>query len=321
MDVRRLATEAFARLAPCLPATPVEESPMLGRVVGGRVFLKLENRQPSGSFKIRGVMNRLLAMPAERRRDGVVAASTGNHGLALAHASRVLAVPAVVFAPETARPAKIEALRASGVELRLSGEDCLDAERAARRFARERGAVYLSPYNDPYVVGGQATIGVELVDRPGPVDALVASLGGGGLIGGAGGYLKTEPTAALVIAGSPANSPAMHRSIEARRVVATPSRPTLSDATAGDVEPGAITFELCRRTIDHSVLVDEDAILDGVRTIRREHGMWIEGAAGVAVAAFFAAAALLRGARVVIVICGGNVDPSLAGRVAKITRK
>jgi threonine dehydratase len=315
MDVRHEAMEAMKRLGRRLPVTPVVESPSLGRTVGCRLFLKLENRQPTGSFKIRGVMNRLLAMTPEQRRMGVVAASTGNHGLALAHASNELAVPALVFAPRTALPAKLDAIRSAGLELRLAGDDCLVAEQTARRYAREHDMLYVSPYNDPRVVGGQATIGIELEQQLDRVDAVVASLGGGGLIGGVGGYLRSSARPVIVVAASPRNSPVMHLSIKAGRVLDLPSQPTLSDGTAGGVEHGAVTFDLCRATIDHSLLIDEDAILAAVRMIERDHGMLVEGAAGVAVAGFLAAGPLLRGLHVAVVICGGNADPGLRARL------
>jgi len=302
--------KAAGRIAGHVRRTPVEYSHYLSSLSGARVQLKLENYQLTGSFKLRGALNCLLGLSAQRRSQGIVAASSGNHGMAVACGAARAGYPATVFVPESAAPSKLAVIREYGAEVRLHGEDCVESELAARSYASERGAFYLSPYNDERVVVGQGTIGVELAEQVGGVDAVFVALGGGGLISGTGGYLKAVGDT-RVVACSPENSPVMHRSLEAGRILDLPSLPTLSDGSAGGVERGSITFDLCRRTIDESVLVDETQIRDAMRGILEHHHMLIEGAAGVAVAGFLASGRRWEGRDVVIVLCGANVDPEV----------
>ena len=308
MDVRKEVIAAEGRIREHVRTTPVELSSFLGTSGGCRVHLKLENLQRTGSFKLRGALNKLLSLSPGERANGVVAASTGNHGAAVACAAAEARCRAVVVVPESAARTKIEAIRAYGVEVRRVGDDCVVAEAAARDYARTHGMTYVSPYNDPRVIGGQGTIGRELEQQLGNVDAIFVALGGGGLIGGIGGYLKSSGRQVRVVACSPANSPVMHDSLQAGRIVERESKPTLSDGTAGGVEPGSITFELCRDVIDDSLLVGEDEIRDAVRLIVERHHVLIEGAAGVAVAGFLKEQHRFEDRDVVIVLCGANID-------------
>jgi len=305
--LRAAVDEAAERIRPYVVTTPLEPSAALSQG-GGEVLLKMENQQRTGSFKLRGAMNRLLLMtPAERER-GVVAASSGNHGAAVSWGVRALGGRATVFVPANASPAKLRAIRDQGAEIVARGEDSGLSEIEARRFAGERGLVYLSPYNDLHVVAGQGTIGRELLEQTGPLDAVVVALGGGGLISGIGGYLKESGRDVEVVAASPMNSAVMHHSIEAGRVLDLPSRPTLSDGTAGAVEPGAVTLDLCRRIVDRRVLVSEREIRDAMRLVIERHHTLVEGAAGVAVAGYLKERDRWRGRRVAIVLCGANVS-------------
>jgi threonine dehydratase len=167
---------------------------------------------------------------------------------------------------------------------------------------------YVSPYNDPKVIGGQGTIGLELERQMENVDAVFVSLGGGGLAGGIGGYLKSTGKRVKVVACSPENSPVMHESLRAGRIVERESKPTLSDGTAGGVERGAITFDLCREVVDESVLVSEEEIRQAVRIVIERHRLLVEGAAGVAVAGLLKQQRRLAGSDVAVVLCGANID-------------
>jgi threonine dehydratase len=173
----------------------------------------------------------------------------------------------------------------------------------------------VSPYNDPVVVAGQGTVGLELANQLESVDAVLVALGGGGLIAGLGGFLKSIVPEVEVIACSPEKSAVMHASIEAGRILELDSEPTLSDGTAGGVEPGAITFELCRTIVDRYVLVSEDEIAAAMRLIIDRHHMLIEGAAGVPVAALLKEKASFAGKRVAVVLCGANISPETLCRV------
>ncbi len=307
IDVAKEVLAAEERIRPYVRETPVEESPELSRATGGRVFLKLENLQLTGSFKLRGAINKLLSLTPEERRRGVVAASSGNHGAAVAHGARILGSRVVVYVPESASPAKIEAIEALGAEIRREAGDGLLAEVAARRHAEDQGLAFLSPYNDASVVGGQGTVGVELARQLEQVDAVYVALGGGGLISGIAGYLKWLAGDVEVVACSPANSSVMADSVRAGRILDQESEPTLSDGTAGGVESGAITFELCRALVDRYLEVSETEIRDAMRFVIGRHHTLIEGAAAVPVAALLKDQDRLAGRHVAVVLCGANV--------------
>ena len=315
MDFIREVEEANERITPYVRRTPVEYSPLLSAQTGARVHLKLENLQRTGSFKFRGAMNKLLSLEESERRLGVVAASTGNHGLALATGAAELGVEAVVYAPVNATESKLDAVRALGAEVRLVGEDCLVAEAAAREHAAQSGGIYVSPYNDAAVVAGQGTIGLELDEQLEGLDAVFIAVGGGGLISGVGGALKGCGRDVRIIGASPENSAVMHASLQAGRILDLPSLPTLSDGTAGGLEAGAITFETCREVVDDFVLVSEAEIADAVRLLVSRHHTLVEGAAGAALASFMKCADQFRGRDVVVVLCGANIDPAVLKRI------
>jgi len=305
-DVRSLVEAAETRIRPLLRETPLEPSPLLSELAVADVYVKLENLQPTGSFKVRGALNKLYSLAPEERQAGVVAASTGNHGAAVAYGLHLLGIPGIVFVPENAAPAKVAKIRDLGADVRFFGDEGGATETHARAFAAEHGMTYVSPYNDWEVVGGQGTIGAEIARQLPGIEAVVASLGGGGLIGGIAGYLKALKPGLTVIAASARNSKAMMESVRVGRVVETVHLPTLSDGTAGGIEQGTITFELCRELVDEFVDVDEEAIAEGTRLFFESHRATVEGAAGVAVAGLLAAKRRLAGRKVAVVICGAN---------------
>ncbi|HEV8701596.1 MAG TPA: threonine/serine dehydratase [Candidatus Polarisedimenticolia bacterium] len=308
MDLKTEITAAETRIRPYVRETPVDESPALGQAAGARVLLKMEHLQLTGSFKLRGAMNRLLSLTPDEKAEGIVTASSGNHGAAVAYGLKALGCPGVIFVPENASPAKVANIRAYGAEVRTHATDSGITEMFARRHAQETARVYVSPYNDPLVVAGQGTIGAELARQVDRIDALFVALGGGGLISGIAGYLKSGGAPVEVIACSPENSAVMHHSVAAGRILEMESKPTLSDGTAGAVEPGAITLDLCRRFVDRYVLVSETEIRDAMRLVIDRHHTLIEGAAGVAVAGFLKEKERFAGRSVVIVLCGANIS-------------
>lgn len=308
MEILALARAAEARLRPHLPPSPLIRAEGLSRALVASVYLKLENVQPTGSFKIRGALNALLAMDRGERLNGVIAASSGNHGAAVAYAAHALGVPARVVVPGHASPAKVAVMRRYGVEVVFRGEDSLESERAARADAAAEGRPYLSPYNDARVVAGQATCGLEIADAPQPWDGLFIAVGGGGLIGGAGGAAKALRPGLRVIGCQPAHSRVMAESVAAGRVLDLPSAPTLSDGTAGGVEADSLTFPLVQRVVDAFEVVPEAEIAAAMRWCLFEERVLAEGAAGVAVAALLRQRDRWRGKTVAVVVCGGNVD-------------
>jgi len=286
--------------------TPLQRSERWSEGAGASIFFKLENLAPTGSFKVRGAFAKLLSLQPEALHRGVVAASTGNHGAAVACALSKLGATGLIFVPKGASKAKVERIRSFGGEVRFVGAESGETERLARAYAEERSLSYISPYNDWDVVAGQGTIGREIAASLPNVDIVVASLGGGGLIGGIGAYLKSARPQTRVVAASPRNSAAMIASLRAGRIVEVDHLPTLSDGTAGGIEPGAITFDLCATVVDECVLVDENEIAANMERFAASEDMVIEGAAGVALAALGHIRA--ADATVAVVICGGNID-------------
>jgi len=305
--------EAERLIRPHVRETLVEQSdalasPAAGGPAAAAVWLKCESLQHTGSFKLRGALNKVLSLPPDALARGVVTASTGNHGRGVAHALSVVGARGTIYLPTTALAGKVAALRRyPSVALELHGEESGATEIFARRTAEARGQVYISPYNDLDVIAGQGTIGLEL-DRQCPaLDAVFIAVGGGGLISGIAAALRARRPGVRVIGCWPEHSPALHASLQAGRIVDVPEQPTLSDATAGGMEPGAITFELARELVDESVLVSEDEIADALRLVVAEHHLVVEGAAAVAVAAYRKTAARHAGKSVAIVLCGGNI--------------
>jgi threonine dehydratase len=308
IGIRDEVLAAEKRIRPYIRETPVDYSSYLSRATDCRAYLKLENLQHTGSFKARGAINKLLSLEPGQREAGVIAASTGNHGLAVAYGASMLGMHGTIFLPENTSPQKVKMLRNYEVEIVFFGTDCEEAEIHARTEAGKSGRVYISPYNDPHVLGGQGTIAVELLRQLAPIDCIMVSVGGGGLIAGIAGYLKEAGREAEVIGCLPKNSPAMFDSIKAGKIVDSPILPTLSDGTAGGIEADSITFEPCRRYVDEWLLVTEDEIREGIKLIFQEHRYVIEGAAGVVVASFLKLRDRLAEKNVVLVICGGNIE-------------
>lgn len=302
------AVLAANRIAAHIRETPLDYSPALSELSGANVYLKLENLQHTGSFKLRGAFNKLLSLTPEERAAGGVAASSGNHGAAIAYAMSKLGVTGVIFVPEQTSPTKVDAIKRAGGEVRFFGNDGLDTEMHAREYAEQNDMVYLSPYNDLDVIAGQGTCGVEIARQLSAIDAVFIAVGGGGLISGVGSFLKSVNPATSVIACQPLASAVMTESVKAGEILDLPSEPTLSDGTAGGIEAGSITFDICRDLVDEYQVVTEEQIADAMCLFIDSHHMLPEGAAGVAIAGFLASAEKYQGKNVVIIVCGGNIS-------------
>jgi threonine dehydratase len=311
---------ASQRIAPHIHRTECRRSGALSEISGGEVFLKLENTQHSGSFKLRGVLNKILSLSPEDSKKLLITASTGNHGAAFAHAVQHFGLRGKLFMPETAAQVKIENLRATGVPFELVGDDCVVAEAAAAAFARDNGHLWISPYNDSEVVHGQGTLGVELLQQLEAIDAVVVPVGGGGLIGGVAGYLKAMDPSIEVIGCQPVNSCVMYESVRAGEILDIESLPTISDATAGGIEHGAITLELCRRLVDDFVLLKEKEIMDAMLFLREKEDLTIEGAAAMPAAVALKYPSRFKGRRVALIVSGGRVDEATLAKVLTSNR-
>ena len=313
--LHRILTEierAEHRIRPHVRCTSLIPSPVLGQGARRTVLLKAENLQLTGSFKIRGALNKLMAL-GEAGHSRVVTASSGNHAMAVAFALGLTRLRGKIFLPEDVSQIKLRALERAGADLQLVAGECLDAEKEARRWAESHGLAYVSPYNDPEVVGGQGTLGVELARQTPDLDAVFVAVGGGGLISGTAAWLKKVNPRIRVVACSPLHSCAMHESLQAGRLLEVESLPTLSDGTAGSIEADSITFELCQTLVDDSVVVTEEEIEAAMKLMLQRHRLVVEGAAGVAVAGFLKAA--VPSARCAVVLCGGNVSREVLGRI------
>jgi threonine dehydratase len=299
------ARETRARIARFVRHTPLVEldAPSPGAAADPIRLVKLETLQRTGSFKIRGAAS---AITAGARPREIVAASTGNHALAVVAVARALEVPCRVFVPAAAAPAKLARLRSAGVELVEVDGDPLRAELSARAAAEESaGALLVPPYNDARVILGAATLGLELLeDLAEPPNVLFTAVGGGGLISGIALAVRRRWPQCTIVGCLPEASPAMRDAVAAGRVVDSLVRPTLADATAGNIEEGSITVAICAALVDEFTLVGEAEIAAAMRTALLEHHLLIEGAAALALAA-----SLRRtdSGRHVVVLGGGGV--------------
>jgi threonine dehydratase len=302
--------------------TPLRQSRRLSASTGANVLLKLENLQDTGSFKLRGAANKLLSLPREQAARGIVAASNGNHALAVATIGRMLGIPVEVFVSEHVDPARRNSIESLQAIVQTVKGDSLLAEQTARRMAEQSDRTYVSPYNDRDVIAGQGTVAVEILRQlsqsgsSGP-DAVFVAVGGGGLIGGIGSHLKAASPVTEIVGCWPVNSPVLYECLSAGRIIDVPEKPTLSVSTAGGMEADAVTLALAQQVIDRKVLVTEAEIIDAARRVYREEGQLIEGAAAVAVAGFLKTADGYAGKTVVIIVCGGNAAPALEARIKK----
>ena len=278
------------------------------------MYAKLEQLQTTGSFKLRGAANKIMSLTPEAAAAGVVTSSTGNHGLAVAAAAQYRSIDAEVFLSSQVPDAKWKKIESHGARIRIAGQNPLDAEITARTAAEESGRTYVSPYNDRHVVAGQGTIGVELMRQVENIDAIFIATGGGGLISGVGTYLRDKSPHTEIVGCWPENSRVLYECLRAGNVIEFPESYTLSESTAGGVEPGSMTFELAQAAMHRGVLVSEEAILDAMKWAHEQNWI-IEGAAGVALAAFFQEASRYEGKTVVVLFCGGNLSPEVQSRM------
>lgn len=304
--------QARNRIKNYVRRTPLEFSPFLSqRCRDSKVYIKCENLQLTGSFKIRGAFNKVCLLKekdANISKRGAVSASTGNHALACTEAMNQLGVPIRVFVPENISSAKHERLKVNNAILTLHGQDCIFAENAARKYSEENKIPFISPYNDIDVAAGQGTIGIEIFEDLPDVDNVLVPVGGGGLIGGIAAYLKGVNPRIKVYGCQPIQSKVMYESIKAGSIIFEESGDTLSDGTSGGIEENSVTFELCRNYVDHWLLVEEEHIAKAIYFMLSHHHMMIEGAAGVSLGAFMTNMDRFAGQKTVIIACGANIS-------------
>jgi threonine dehydratase len=311
-QVATMSAEIAPKIAEHAVRTPLTHFAGASETCGATLLVKCEHQQRTGSFKLRGALSKVLNLSADERARGVVTASSGNHGLGVAQALSFVGGRGIVCVPEGASSAKVGAISRFDVEIRSLGKESGETEARARELADKLGMVYVSPYNDIDVVAGQGTIGREVVEQLGShsLDAVVVSVGGGGLISGVAASVKAALPATRVIGASPANDAAMAASVRAGEIIEIDALPTISDGTAGGIEPGSITFPLCSELVDDWVLVSEEQICEALRLVIDTEHQLIEGAAAVAVAAAIEAGKANPGQTIAVVSCGANISTS-----------
>ncbi|MBU6389398.1 threonine/serine dehydratase [Patescibacteria group bacterium] len=303
--------EAETRIRPYTLVTPLIPSLVFSKQYGAEVYLKMESEQYTGSFKARGSMNKFLAQQKEIEEKGFIAASTGNHGQGVARAASLLGAQGTIYLPMNADKGKVQAIQNYGVDIQYHGSTSLDTEIFARAEAEEKGKVWISPYNDPYIVAGQGTVGIELLNQQPDLDVVFVTIGGGGLISGIATYLKEKNPHIKIVGCLPENSPEMALAVKAGHHVTFPGTDTLSSASAGGFEEDSITFGICRNLVDSFVLVSETEIREAILSMLNAHHKVIEGAAAVALAAFLKTSAEYKGKNVGVVLSGANLSTQL----------
>jgi threonine dehydratase len=299
---------AYGRIAGAVVRTPAEFSGGLSEMTGARVYIKWECDQATGSFKLRGALNKLRTMTPEERGRGVVSASTGNHGLAMAEASKIEGVDLKLFLPVTASEVKKSRIEAAGVKVEYFGSDCGKTEAHAREVAGRTGRVFVSPYNDWDIIFGAGTISLELIEDVPGVDDVIVPVGGGGLITGIAAFLKSAKPSVRTAGVEPEASAFMAASVAAGRLIDIDERETIADAVAGGIEPGAITFPLYRDLVAETLLVSEPAIAESMVLVFERFGRVIEGAGALPLAGLISFPETFVGRTVVLVASGRNID-------------
>ncbi len=303
--------DARKAIAPFIKCTPLVQSQFLTTYCGCPLFLKLENLQITNSFKPRGVFNKLLHLNADEKDRGIITASAGNHGQAVAFAAQKLNYYARVVVPRNTPKVKIDGIRKYGADLVLFGENYDEAERKAEELARKDGCAYISPYNDEYIVAGHGTIGLEIIEALPNVDVVMVPLGGGGLISGISIAVKSAMPGVEVIGVQSKSSPVMYESLKAGKIVQVQKAKTKSVAEGLSGNVGPITFEIVQKRVDRVVLVEEETLRHAVFLLWNYDKQVVEGSGAAAVAPVIENKPLFIGKTVVSVVSGGNIDSYL----------
>jgi len=295
--------------SPCRLSIPLSE------IGGAEIFCKLDNLQRTGSFKERGARNALAQLPPEQRKRGVIAASAGNHAQALAYQGKLLGIPATVVMPQYAPLIKVDNCQKLGANVVLHGKDFAEAKARAHQIAAGKGLAYIDGYDDPAIIAGQGTIGIEIIEQVPDVDAVVVPVGGAGLIAGVSLAVKTLRPQTKIIAVEADSVASFSAALEAGKPTRTALHPTLADGLAIP-QVGANGFEVARSRVDRTVTVTEEQIAISIlRIVELEKGV-VEGAAATPLAACLSGKLKeFSGKRVVLLFSGGNIDPNVLSRV------
>jgi len=299
--------QARERIKEYIKVTPLQPAPQLSKLTGASVFLKLESEQITGSFKVRGALNRLMTLSKEETEKGVITASTGNHGLGVAFASQQLGIHAKVVFPIGASAVKRKRMEHAGVEI-IQDVGYEEVEPYGRKLAKDHGLTYISPYNDPEIVAGAGTSGLEIIEQQDGIDVVFVPIGGGGLISGIATVIKSKSPTTQVIGVQSEVSPEVHDSWIAGHWVESEESDSLAQGLMGGVESDSITLDIIDKYVDRIVLVSEDSIKRAMRFLYEKESLLIEGAGAVTTAALMENATEFVGKKVVLAVSGGNIS-------------
>jgi threonine dehydratase len=294
--------------------SPCPYSLTLSRLCGCKVYCKLDHLQMTGSFKERGARNKLLQLPDRLRTAGVIAASAGNHALGLAYHGQLLFIPVTVVMPRWAPLIKVSNCRGFGANVILHGDTFDEARKHALAISAEKGLSFIPGFDDPDIIAGQGTMGLEILEDVPDVDAIIIPVGGGGLLAGVGTAIKALRPQTRLIGVEPCNAPSLDASLRAGKVTRIETKPTLADGLAV-AEIGTLCFEMIKGMIDELRLVDESQIAKAIVRLLELEKMVVEGAGAVSLAAASDRTLGLEGKKVVLVLCGGNIDVTLISRI------
>lgn len=299
--------KARQRLQGVIHETPLDFSATFSRLTGSQIYLKLENLQKTGSFKIRGAYNKICTLDEASRKKGVIAASAGNHAQGVAFAARRAGINSVVVMPRNAPVSKVVATQEYGAQVILAGEDYDQAFAHALAIQKETGAAFIHSFDDPQVIAGQGTIALELLAALPDLDAVVVPVGGGGLLAGIALAAKTAKPAAKIIGVQSKSAPAVYLFLKEKEIPALPGGRTIADGI-NVRRPGKLTLELISRYVDEVVLVEEEEIAQAILLLLERSKLVVEGAGAAGLAALLHGKISLPGRKVAVVLSGGNVD-------------
>jgi len=308
IDIHQEVIAADKRIRKFVKETPVEHSVFLSQLINGTVHLKLDLYQTTGSFKFRGATSKIMSLSEEELDRGVISASTGNYALAVGQAMKNVGREATIYLAEDVPNSRIDFLKAHGINVVVHGESAWDAEVKAMEVAESENKIYVSPYNDPVVIGGQGTCGLEIEKQVKDVDTVIAACGAGGLISGIGGYLKANNPDINIIGVSPENSPVMCESVKQGKMVELELHETLAHTCAGNVALNSITLETCQDYVNEIALLSEDEIAMAIKTLFEQHRIIAEGSAVLGIAHLMKHKDKFDGKNVVLVVCGKNIE-------------
>lgn len=303
------ATDVIAaadRIRQLVKRTPLVRSAALSAAAGGDVYLKLENQQTTGSFKLRGALNVLATLPPDVRARGVIASSAGNHGLGVAYAAKHFDVPATIFVPSGAPKVKRDGITALGATIDTTQPHYDAAMDAAKALAAERGATFINPCLGDMLLAGQGTVALEILGDIPDLATLVVNVGGGGLLGGCGTIVRAAAPGVRIIGAQSVNTAAMAKSLAAGHIVEIENLPTLADGLAGQIDDEA--FDIGQRALDEIVTLSEDEIAKSIAWLWREEKQRVEGAGACAAGAVWARKVTSITTPAAIVVSGGNID-------------